>query len=312
MEMTITSRIKKGYKIAGITIVILTCLYSLDSVAQGDRRREYNSQQSQERPRIKRESSIHQQSPAINRYPSPPRNQGNAGIINDRASRRNNNGFNRSGNGYDRPNGFTRPNNINRQGNNDVTSNRPGYSYNRGNSNDFNRRSYNYNNGNRGNYGRYNNNHRRPNYIHGNPNWRFACAPRRNSIFNTLPSSYFSINFGGFGYRYYDGIFYRPYNNVFRVVVPPIGIFVNVLPLGYSRIYVNEYPYYYYNGTYYDQRQNNYTVVSPPVGAVVESLPDGYETVTIDGETYYSVDGAQYKPVSQENGEIWYEVIKAN
>jgi len=53
-------------------------------------------------------------------------------------------------------------------------------------------------------------------------------------------------------------------------------------------------------------------VVSPPVGAVVESLPDGYETVNIDGETYYEVDGAQYKPVVQENGEIWYEVIKSN
>ena len=56
----------------------------------------------------------------------------------------------------------------------------------------------------------------------------------------------------------------------------------------------------------------NYYVVSPPVGAVVESIPDGYETVVVDGETYYVVDGAQYKPVVVENGEIWYEVIKAN
>jgi len=75
---------------------------------------------------------------------------------------------------------------------------------------------------------------------------------------------------------------------------------------------VNNYPYYYYNGIYYNQRGDNYYVVSPPVGAVVESLPAGYETVVIDGETFYTIDGAQYKPVIQQNGEIWYEVIKAN
>jgi hypothetical protein len=136
--------------------------------------------------------------------------------------------------------------------------------------------------------------------------------PRRNSIYHSLPSTYININFGGFGYRYYDGIYYRPYNNIFRVVAPPIGLFINVLPFGYSRIYVHQYPYYYYNGTYYDYRDNNYFVVSPPVGAVVESIPDGYETITIDGETYYEVDGAQYKPVVQDNGEVWYEVIKSN
>lgn len=75
---------------------------------------------------------------------------------------------------------------------------------------------------------------------------------------------------------------------------------------------MTERPYYYYNGVYYEQRTDQYEVVSPPVGAIVESLPDGYETIEIDGETYYTVDGAQYKPVVQENGEIWYQVIKAN
>ncbi len=100
---------------------------------------------------------------------------------------------------------------------------------------------------------------------------------------------------------------------MFRVVAPPFGLFINTLPLGHRRIYVRDYPYYYYNGTYYDQRDDDrYVVVSPPVGAVVESIPDGYKTINIDGETYYTVDGAQYKPVLQENGEIWYEVIKSN
>ena len=153
---------------------------------------------------------------------------------------------------------------------------------------------------------------RRPVYDRYNPSWRYGYLPRRNSYFHTLPGSYFSISFGGIGYRYWDGVFYRPYNNLFTVIAPPIGIYINVLPVGYRRIYVHDYPYYYYNGTYYDQRGSNYYVVSPPVGAVVESLPAGYETVVIDGETFYTADGAQYKPAVQENGEIWYEVIKAN
>ena len=157
-----------------------------------------------------------------------------------------------------------------------------------------------------------NNNYRRPVYNARNPNWRYSNVPRRNTVITVVPTTYRTVNYGGFGYRYHNGIFYRPYNNSFMVVAPPVGLFINALPLGYSRIYVHNYPYYYYNGTYYDYRDNNYTVVSPPVGAVVQSLPDGYQTVTIDGETYYTVDGAQYKPVVQDNGEIWYEVIKAN
>lgn len=157
-----------------------------------------------------------------------------------------------------------------------------------------------------------NNSYRRPVYNARNPNWRYSNVPRRNTVIRVVPTTYRTINYGGFGYRYHNGIFYRPYNSTFVVVAPPIGLFINVLPIGYSRIYVHNYPYYYYNGTYYDYRDNNYTVVSPPVGAVVESLPDGYQTVTVDGETYYTVDGAQYKPVVQDNGEIWYEVIKAN
>ncbi len=153
---------------------------------------------------------------------------------------------------------------------------------------------------------------RRPRYSAYNPSWGYGFLPRRNSYFYSLPTSYLSISFGGIGYRYWDGVFYRPYNNLFTVIAPPVGIYINVLPVGYRRIHVRDRYYYYYNGTYYDQRDNNYYVVSPPLGAVVESLPAGYETVVIDGETFYTADGAQYKPVIQENGEIWYEVIKAN
>ncbi len=160
--------------------------------------------------------------------------------------------------------------------------------------------------------GRYHYNNRRPVYNSHNPSWRYRYLPARRSIITSFPFSYQTINYGGCGYRYYNGAYYKPYNSSFIVVAPPVGISIHVLPFGYRRVYVNNYPYYYYNGTFYDQYEEDYRVVAPPVGAVVESLPQGYETVTIDGETYYRVDGIQYKPVVQENGEIWYEVIKVD
>lgn len=152
----------------------------------------------------------------------------------------------------------------------------------------------------------------RPIYDARNPGWRYAAMPRRNTIIKVVPVGYRVYNYGGNPYRYYNGIFYRPFQNSFRVVAPPIGIFINVMPIGYRRIYVNNFPYYYYYGTYYQYRNDNYYVVSPPLGAIVESLPAGYETLTVDGETFYTIDGAQYKPVVQDNGEVWYQVVKAN
>lgn len=154
--------------------------------------------------------------------------------------------------------------------------------------------------------------YRRPIYDAHNPSWRYSRMPMRNTVVTVIPVGYRTVNYGGYAYRYNSGIFYRPYNNVFMIVAPPIGIFIDVMPFGYRRIYVNDYPYYYYNGSYYEHRDTHYYVVSPPVGAVVESLPAGYQTVIIDGETYYTIDGAQYKPVVQDNGEVWYQVIKAN
>ncbi|MEP7107517.1 MAG: DUF6515 family protein [Ferruginibacter sp.] len=295
MKTTITSAFKMYSQKAGIIMLLISCFYGMNAPAQSDRRgdqRNRNQGDAPARQSMRREQTNHQRTPNINRSPAQAGNPGNSGINPERnIPRINNNNAARRGNGYN-----STENRINQAGNGNYS--RPG--------NNFNNRD-------RGNWGYSRNNHyRRPVYNAHNPNWRYTYAPRRNSIFNTLPLSYFSINFGGFGYRYYDGIYYRPYNNIFRVVAPPIGIFINTLPFGYSRIYVHDYPYYYYNGTYYDYRNNNYTVVSPPVGAVVESIPDGYETLTIDGETYYEVDGAQYKPVVQKDGTIWYEVIKAN
>jgi hypothetical protein len=191
-------------------------------------------------------------------------------------------------------------NNYNRRGDN---------GYNRQGNNSYNRSGYN-------SYNRpeaFRNYH--PIYNAHNPSWRYNSGyfPRRNTVINVFPYGYSDINYGGFGYRYYNGIYYRPYESSYIVCNPPFGLYINTLPFGYRRIYVNDNPYYYYNGTYYNQREdNNYQVVRPPLGAVVESIPEGYQTLTIDGETYYEVDGVQYKPVVQDNGEVWYQVIKVD
>lgn len=305
-----TNKIERFSKNAGLMLALLTLIYTAPVEAQGrsNNQNGRNNRNDASRGQISRSPSIRQQPQRISpRQNNSPRalTRSNPRILADNNTSRNINPAQNNRRSYNSPN------------RNSINNQRPGTVYNRpGNStSQLNRRpginNNNYNNNYRRPGVRYNN-YRRPIYNAYNPNWRYAYAPRRYSMFNTLPSFYFNLNFGGSRYRYYDGIYYQPYNNIFRVVAPPIGIFVNVLPRGHRKIYVNDYPYYYYNGTYYNQKEDNYYVVSPPVGAVVESIPDGYKTITIDGETFYEVDGAQYKPAVQENGEVWYEVIKSN
>lgn len=152
--------------------------------------------------------------------------------------------------------------------------------------------------GNRGYYNAY------------NPCWRYSYLPRYHSVIYNFYYPFSTIYWGGIGYRYCSGVYYSPFGAGFRVVPPPFGIYIDILPMGYETVYGFNSPYYYYNGTYYEDYDNSYRVIAPPVGAVVESIPDGYETITIDGETYYKVENVQYKPVVQDNGEIWYQVIK--
>lgn len=158
---------------------------------------------------------------------------------------------------------------------------------------------------------RYDNNSRRYDGRYGSPSWRYYNLPRRNSVINILPSACMPVYYGGINYSYYNGIYYRPYGNTYRVAFPPVGLRINILPLDCQLYTFFGRQYNYYNGTYYRPIGNQYEVVPPPVGALVESIPDGYEQVIIDGETYYIVDGVQYKAVMYQ-GEIWYEVIKIN
>src|SRR6202008_2468153 len=144
-----------------------------------------------------------------------------------------------------------------------------------------------------------------------NPHWRYVNAPRRGVVVTSAPRAAIGVTYGGVGYNYHQGIFYRRYGRRYIVTAPPIGIRVHTLPVGYTRVVIADRPYYYYYGTYYLQNDNEYEVSKPPLGAVVESIPDGYEIVQINGDTYYRVDGVQYKAVTKD-GEIWYEVVNVD
>jgi hypothetical protein len=69
-------------------------------------------------------------------------------------------------------------------------------------------------------------------------------------------------------YHYHHGVWYRPYNSHFIVVLPPFGIRVPVLPPFYSVVRLSSTTTYYYyaGGVYYDWLpvERSYVVVEAP------------------------------------------------
>ena len=131
----------------------------------------------------------------------------------------------------------------------------------------------------------------------------YRHLPRRGALVSSINKSALVINFGGFGYRYYAGVWYKPRAKKWVVVRSPIGARIKVLPVGYRRCIIGPRTYYYYYGTYYIKTNNEYQIVQAPVGAEVGSLPDGYNTITIDGQDYYEIDDVYYMPSIDENNE---------
>lgn len=141
----------------------------------------------------------------------------------------------------------------------------------------------------------------------------------RGSMYNTsyrrgyqtrrIPTGHLPVAYRGESYRYYNGVFYRPYGNRFVVVSPPVGIRVNILPRAYYRVVLDRHVYYYYDGVYYNRYGNDYQVIAPPVGARVPSLPFGSTVVYINNMRYYEFDHTYYQEIILPNNEVWYEVV---
>jgi hypothetical protein len=127
--------------------------------------------------------------------------------------------------------------------------------------------------------------------------------------YTSLSFSYNVIPFGGIGYCYNNGIYYRPFGGYYQVVAPPIGLSISVLPFGYSRVYVGSYPYYYYGGIYYQQYNNSYQVVDPPLGAKLPALPNNAREVLINGDRYFEDNGTYYMEEYNINNQRLYTVV---
>lgn len=76
---------------------------------------------------------------------------------------------------------------------------------------------------------------------------RFALGFR----INLLPMGYWSMNYGGYPYYYYNGSFMRNFNNYYEIVEAPIGAEVPSLPIDARPVVVNDIKYYEINGNFF-------------------------------------------------------------
>lgn len=104
---------------------------------------------------------------------------------------------------------------------------------------------------------------------------------------------------GGYFYTrgYYGSLYY-----------PWLGFGYAYLPYGYYPFWWDNAWFYYSDGFYYQYNNDQYTVVEPPVGAALKKLPDGAKSIVIDGQQYYELNGVYYEPVTQDNGEVVYQI----
>lgn len=211
-----------------------------------------------------------------------------------------------------------------RPGYNRSVTGRPGYG----------RPGYNRPGYNRPGYGRpgyHRPGYNRPYYgFYGRPNYGYYnyYRPYLGFSFNVLPFGYYPFMFGADQFYYSGGLFYRQYENQYKVVDPPVGAEINEVPEEASEIVINGQTYYEYKGVYYTKMldasgKTIYTVAGkdgvlnteegaadlPEIGASLSELPEGSNEVTLKGERYFvSPDGVYFEQVN-EGTTISYRVV---
>lgn len=110
-------------------------------------------------------------------------------------------------------------------------------------------------------------------------------------------------------YRYYDGAYYQPYNNGYRVVAPPDGAGIPYLPNGYSTLVLGSDTFYYFGGIFYYHDGNSYIITQAPPGAVVYDLPEGCTDVVVGNISYLQYNNTLFQPIVL-NGRNAYEVVE--
>ncbi len=140
--------------------------------------------------------------------------------------------------------------------------------------------------------------------------YHYRHLPRRGVTVTSVHKSAVIIKHGGIGYRYHQGIWYKPYGSQWVVARAPHGVRVKVLPGTHRKFVIGPNHYYYYYGTYYLKQNNIYTVVEAPIGAAIGSLPEGAKTITVNGNVYYELDGVYYMPSKDDKGEEVLVVVE--
>ncbi|HEY6954568.1 MAG TPA: DUF6515 family protein [Flavisolibacter sp.] len=154
-----------------------------------------------------------------------------------------------------------------------------------------------------------------------------------------LPFGYFPIYVGPSMYYYYNGIYYRRFqdrNDEYEVVDAPMGAVVKSLPKGATKVVLNGEKLYEFDGTYYKEGTNNknevvYTVVgkngvinntdqqpqqqpaatshAPQVGDEITALPDNSKQVTINGDVLYVTPDNLYLKAQTVDNTTTYKVV---
>ena len=161
---------------------------------------------------------------------------------------------------------------------------------------------------------------------HRPPHWmpRFRPAPRDyyyGHRLRHLPRTARRYDYGGTGYYYLDGFYYRLIDGYYCLTRPPVGTILDMAAvsalkaLTVAMINTTDDRYNAAEQIYYDDgiffvldKNGEYLVIDPPIGTRVPYLPDDYEKVRYDGETLYKVEQVLFQKIYYK-GEIFYEVV---
>jgi hypothetical protein len=186
-----------------------------------------------------------------------------------------------------------------------------------------------YRGGFRGGYGRpgyYGHGFGRPYYGYYN-----FYRPYLGFSLSVLPFGYYPFFYGDAQFYYSGGLYYRQYDNEYKVVVPPVGAEVPSIPTEAEQVTVNGQTYYEYKGVYYSpiekaDGKTAYVIAGKDgvlntndgdisagsgakLGDMVNSLPEGSREVNVKGQKLYvSEDGVYYEEVVSGN-QITYKVV---
>ena len=127
-----------------------------------------------------------------------------------------------------------------------------------------------------------------------------------------LPAGYIQVSFGGTGYYYYDGVYFRPTpGGPYAVVPPPVGVIVPQLPDGAETVMAGPATYYYAAGAFYVPDPRGFVVVTAPLGVVVHGLPPGATPVLIEGKIYYFGNSTYFLPVMVAGVTVYIPTLPA-